>query len=218
MRRLIIAGVLVGISLSVANRAAADRLIVTSGRVQQLVSIDELKEDTSISGIAATGTWKRPPNVTSLVVRACGGGGGGGGAGGARNEVADNGGGGGGGAGSPLLTVKIDNLNASEYYIRVGGGGVAGGGGSGEGGDGGLGGNGGDTVFGPSVDRIAGTNIPVDPREFVFPGAPGGAAGRGARGVVGRRLVPGEDGPTFEDILVDGRGGAGGGGANFVSG
>jgi len=157
--------------------------------------------DTVVSG-AVPGvklSWARPRGVRSIVVRACGAGGGAGGSGGARNEVQDNGGGGGGGAGSPVVTIKIDNLNAAHYFFQVGAPGKGGGGGRGGGnsGDGDGGTPGGDTIFGPSVELIPNTNTPVDPRVFRFPGGAGGSGGIGARGGG-----------------VDGRGGVGGSGPN----
>lgn len=142
---------------------------VTSSSKFETLSVDQEHE------------WARDANFTTFVVLACGGGGGGGGAGGARNEFYDNGGGGGGGAGSPMATVRIENLSASRYFLRIGSGGGGGGGGVGGGnsGNGSSGRSGADTVFGPSVDFIPGTNVRVDPRIFIFPG---GAAGSGGTG------------------------------------
>ena len=158
-------------------------------------------------------SWKRPKNVTSIVLVGCGGGGGGGGAGGAINVVSavlsDNGGGGGGGAGGECRAITIP-VNASSYVVEVGHGGKGGAPGPSKG-DGGPGEAGTATKFGPSEDHVGNTTIPVDTRAESFAGGPGGSAGTGARPPT-KGHESGEDGRMGALVTTphDGKGGAGG--------
>lgn len=158
-------------------------------------------------------SWKRPNNVTSIVLVGCGGGGGGGGAGGALNindpELSDNGGGGGGAAGGECRAITIP-VNASSYIVEVGHGGKGGGPGP-KSGDGGRGEDGTATKFGPSKDHVGQTTIPVDTRIESFAGGPGGSGGTGARPPT-KGHEHGEDGRMGAPKTYphDGKGGPGG--------
>jgi gliding motility-associated-like protein len=126
------------------------------------------------NGVAVSGSWTVPCDVTSITVQIYGGGGGGGGRGGGSNGgIYDSRGGGGGGAGGySTITINVTPGTSFNYTIGAGG---CGGGGQPDGQDGDNGSNGAGSTF--SGTSSGGTLVNLS--------ANGGARGTGGDGSEG---------------------------------